>query len=131
MVVLKYGWWIWGFSLPVFLVTYVYSFFLASKIAYESQTDCRPKFIFTPKDVEYCSDIYPINVFLISLKTCPLSYLCIASGMFFILHPLYQLYKKSFHIKRYIWHCHGSLSHFSFIFSTIINIFRCVRLHLL
>jgi hypothetical protein len=99
MVVLKYGWWIWGLSLPTFLVTYVYSFFLASKIAYESQADCRQKFIFTPKDVEYCSDIYPIDVFLISLKTYPLSYLCIASGMFFVLYPLYQLYKKNLSYK--------------------------------
>lgn len=96
MVALKYGWWIWWLSLPAFLVTYVYSFFLASKIAYESQVDCRLKFIFTPKDVPYCSDIYAIDVFLLSLKTYPLSYLCIASGMFFVLYPLYRLYKRLF-----------------------------------
>ncbi|WP_376766203.1 DUF4306 domain-containing protein [Bacillus haikouensis] len=71
-------------SLPVFVVSYIYSFFISSKIAYLSQSECKPQFIFTPKDVQYCSDIYGIDIFIIALKTNPISYLCLLTGMYII-----------------------------------------------
>ncbi|MEK5063679.1 hypothetical protein [Cytobacillus sp. FSL R5-0596] len=83
-------WWIiWFISLPIFLVTYVSSFFITSKIAYAPQSECKPMFIFTPQDVQYCSDIYPIDVILIALKTNPISYLCIASGLYLVVFLLF------------------------------------------
>ncbi|MBM7584640.1 hypothetical protein JOC86_001177 [Bacillus pakistanensis] len=78
-------WWIiWFISLPIFLITYIYSFFITSKIAYAPQSECKPLFIFTPQNVQYCSDIYPIDLILIALKTNPTSYLCIASGLYLV-----------------------------------------------
>jgi hypothetical protein len=91
---LKYSWIIWLLNIPIFLFAYLDSFFLASKIAYEPQEECKQKFIFTPQDVQYCSDIYPIDIFLIALKTYPLSYVCLASGIFFIAFPIYRVLKK-------------------------------------
>lgn len=65
-------------------VSYVYSFIIESKIAYWSQEECKSKFIFTQQDVQYCSDIYPIDVFLISLGNNPISYLCLITGLYII-----------------------------------------------
>lgn len=84
---------LWIVSIPVFLFSFVYSFFITSKIAYLPQSECKPRFIFTPQDVGYCSEIYPIDLFLISLKTQPLSYLCIISGIYLIGYIVYLIYR--------------------------------------
>ena len=86
------------FSVLIFIITYMNSFFITSKIAYASQSECKPMFIFTPQNVLYCSEIYPIDIFLISLKTKPLSYICLISGIYligFILYLLIRLIMKS------------------------------------
>ena len=92
-------WWVfWVFSVPIFIFTFMKSFFITSKIAYASQSECKPMFIFTPQNVHYCSEIYPIDIFLISLKTKPLSYICLISGIYligFILYLFIRLIIKS------------------------------------
>lgn len=92
-------WWVfWIFSVPIFIITYMNSFFITSKITYESQAECKTMFIFTPQNVHYCSEIYPIDIFLISLKTKPLSYICLISGIYligFIFYILIRLIMKS------------------------------------
>ncbi|MRX74264.1 DUF4306 domain-containing protein [Bacillus lacus] len=78
-------WWvIWFISIPIFMMSYFYSIFITSKIAYFSQSECKPKFIFTPQDVQYCSDIYPIDVFLIALKTNPITYIWLLTGLYIV-----------------------------------------------
>jgi hypothetical protein len=52
---MKKGWILFIICLPVFVVSYVNSFFISSKIAYLPQSECKSEFIFTPKDVQYCS----------------------------------------------------------------------------
>lgn len=74
----------WILSIPIFIITFIFSFFYTSKIESLSQSECKPMFIFTPQDVQYCSEIYPIDIFLISLKTEPLSYICVISGLYLI-----------------------------------------------
>ncbi|MEL3971679.1 DUF4306 domain-containing protein [Rossellomorea oryzaecorticis] len=88
------GWIFFILCLPTFLISYVYSFFIASKIAYLPQSDCKPEFILTPQDVHYCSDIYAIDVFLIALKTNPISYLCLFSGLYIIGFLGYKIFAK-------------------------------------
>ncbi|WP_181347016.1 DUF4306 domain-containing protein [Thalassobacillus sp. CUG 92003] len=88
---MKKWWLLWILSIPMFLLTYLYSFFLTSKIAYLPQAECKPKFIFTPETVQYCSDIYPIDVFLIGLKNNPISYLCVIFGLYIIGFFIYQI----------------------------------------
>lgn len=85
---------LWIVSIPVFLISYVGSFFMTSKISVLPQEECKPRFIFTPQDVSYCSDVYPIDIFLISLKTQPLAYACVASGLYLIGFVGYVLYRK-------------------------------------
>jgi hypothetical protein len=87
------GWIYFILCLPTFLISFVYSFFIASKIAYLPQSLCKPEFIFTPQDVQYCSDIYAIDVFLIALKTNPISYLCLFSGIYIIGFLGYKIFK--------------------------------------
>ncbi|MEH7502273.1 DUF4306 domain-containing protein [Neobacillus drentensis] len=85
-------WWVlWAFSIPVFIITFLNSFFMTAKIGSFSQEECKPKFIFTPKDVQHCSDVYPIDIFLISLKTEPLSYICLITGLYLIGFMVYLL----------------------------------------
>ncbi|UOQ83459.1 DUF4306 domain-containing protein [Gracilibacillus salinarum] len=87
-------WWIlWFLSIPLFLISYLYSFFIESKIAFWSQEECKPEFIFTPKDVGYCSDIYTIDVVLIALKNNPVSYVCIILGLYIIVFLVCQAVK--------------------------------------
>ncbi|MFB6468986.1 DUF4306 domain-containing protein [Cytobacillus sp. Hz8] len=93
---LKKWWTLWIISIPVFLITFMNSFFITSKVTSLAQSECKRLFIFTPKDVQYCSEIYPIDLFLISLKTKPLSYICILSGIYlvgFIIYFLLSRYK--------------------------------------
>jgi hypothetical protein len=68
----------------VFLISYLYSFFMEAKIAYAPQSECKPQFIFTPQDVQYCSEIYPIDVVLIALKANPFSHVCLISSFYFL-----------------------------------------------
>ncbi|WP_432653469.1 DUF4306 domain-containing protein [Rossellomorea aquimaris] len=89
---IKKRWILFIISLPIFLVSYVYSFFISSKIAYLPQTECKPEFIFTPQDVQYCSDIYAIDVFLIALQTNPISYLCLISGIYIVSFFVYIIF---------------------------------------
>ncbi|WP_201712795.1 hypothetical protein [Rossellomorea arthrocnemi] len=78
-------WWIlWVLCIPIFLVSYVYSIFITSKITYLPQSECKPMFIFTPQDMDYCSDIYPIDVFIIALKTNPITYIWLLSGFYLV-----------------------------------------------
>ena len=84
---------LWIFCIPIFIISFIYSFFITSKVAYLPQTECKPMFIFTPQDVQYCSEIYPIDIFLISLKTEPLSYICLISGLYLIGFIIYLLKK--------------------------------------
>lgn len=90
---MKKWWVIWFFSIPICLFSYLYSFFITGKISYLSQSECKPMFIFTPQDVQYCSDVYPIDVFLISLREEPLSYVCIISGLYFVGFLFYKVLK--------------------------------------
>lgn len=85
---------LWVVSIPVFLMSYLYSFFMTSKISILPQEECKPRFIFTPQDVTYCSDIYPIDLILISLKTQPLAYVCLASGLYVVGFMGYFISKK-------------------------------------
>jgi Domain of unknown function (DUF4306) len=89
---IKKRWILFIISLPIFIVTYVYSFFISSKIAYLPQSECKPEFIFTPQDVQYCSDIYAIDVFLIALQTNPISYLCLLSGIYIVSFFVYIIF---------------------------------------
>lgn len=89
---IKY-WVFWVLSIPLFMISYVYSFFMTNKMSYWRLSDCRPKFIFTPEDVSYCSDIYVVDVILLSLKTNPISYFCLAFGAYLIGFLVYQLVK--------------------------------------
>jgi hypothetical protein len=89
---MKKGWILCIICLPVFVVSYVYSFFISSKFAYLPQSECKPEFIITPKDVQYCSDIYAIDIFLISLKTNPISYLCLVTGIYIISFLTYLMF---------------------------------------
>jgi hypothetical protein len=84
---------LWIFCIPIFIISFIYSFFITSKVAYLPQSECKPMFIFTPQDVQYCSEIYPIDIFLISLKTEPLSYICLISGLYLIGFIIYLLKK--------------------------------------
>ncbi|MGP1908000.1 hypothetical protein ACTSEZ_07490 [Metabacillus sp. JX24] len=91
---MKKRWLIWLLSIPAFMVIYLESFFTeGNALAYNSQAECIPKFIFTPKTVQYCSEVYPIDVFLIALKN-PLSYICIILGFFIIFYPVFRLSKS-------------------------------------
>ncbi|QHE60539.1 hypothetical protein [Rossellomorea vietnamensis] len=88
-------WWIlWAISIPIFLLSYINSIFLTSKIAYMSQSECKPMFIFTPQDVDYCSDIYPIDLFLISLKTNEVTYLWLLSGFYLVGFIVFLIVRK-------------------------------------
>ncbi|GGF22975.1 hypothetical protein GCM10010954_22250 [Halobacillus andaensis] len=88
-------WWVmWFVCIPIFLVSYVYSIFITGKIAYLPQSECKPKFIFTPQDVQYCSDIYPIDVFLIALKTNPITYIWLLTGLYIIGFLVFVLVAK-------------------------------------
>jgi hypothetical protein len=89
----KKWWGLWIFCIPVFIISFTYSFFITSKIAYLPQSECKPMFIFTPQDVQYCSEIYPIDIFLISLITEPLSYVCLLAGLYLIGFIIYLLIK--------------------------------------
>lgn len=91
---------LWAVSIPVFLISYIGSFFMTSKISILPQEECKPRFIFTPQDVSYCSDIYPIDIFLISLKTQPLAYVCVASGLYIVGFMGYFIYQK---VKKKNW----------------------------
>ncbi|WML26891.1 DUF4306 domain-containing protein [Neobacillus sp. OS1-33] len=84
---------LWIFCIPIFIISFIYSFFITSKVAYLPQSECKPMFIFTPQDVQYCSEIYPIDIFLITLKTEPLSYICLISGLYLIGFIIYLLKK--------------------------------------
>jgi hypothetical protein len=84
---------LWIFCIPIFIISFIYSFFITSKVAYLPQSECKSMFIFTPQDVQYCSEIYPIDIFLISLKTEPLSYICLISGLYLIGFIIYLLKK--------------------------------------
>lgn len=84
---------LWIFCIPIFIISFIYSFFITSKVAYLPQSECKPMFIFTPQYVQYCSEIYPIDIFLISLKTEPLSYICLISGLYLIGFIIYLLKK--------------------------------------
>ncbi|QST02892.1 hypothetical protein IMZ31_20300 (plasmid) [Pontibacillus sp. ALD_SL1] len=76
-------WWgLWWICIPLFFLSYGYSISIASKIAYLPQSECKPKFIFTPQDVQYCSDIYAIDVVLIALKTNPIMYISVLTGLY-------------------------------------------------
>ncbi|CAH2716954.1 hypothetical protein BACCIP111895_04142 [Neobacillus rhizosphaerae] len=92
---------IWILSIPVCLLTFMNSFFMTAKIGSFSQEECKPKFIFTPKDVQHCSDVYPIDIFLISLKTEPLSYICVISGLYLIGFIIYYLLRVVKHKNNY------------------------------
>ncbi|WP_100407844.1 DUF4306 domain-containing protein [Bacillus solitudinis] len=88
-------WWImWLICIPIFLVSYVYSIFITSKIAYLPQSECKPKFIFTPQDVQYCSEIYPIDVILIAFKTNPITYIWLLTGLYIIGFLVFVLITK-------------------------------------
>jgi len=91
-------WWImWFICIPIFLITYIFSIFITSKIAYEQQSECKSKFIFTPQDVQYCSDIYPIDVILIALQTNPITYIWLLAGLYiigFLIYVVYSLIAK-------------------------------------
>ncbi|CAN7515954.1 hypothetical protein [Rossellomorea sp. LjRoot5] len=88
-------WWIlWLLSIPIWLISYVYSIFITGKIAYLSQSECKPMFIFTPQDVQYCSDIYPVDVVLIALKTNPFTYIWLLSGLYLVGFIVYVIIRK-------------------------------------
>ncbi|MCA1062648.1 DUF4306 domain-containing protein [Rossellomorea aquimaris] len=87
---MKKWWTLWFLSIPILLISFVFSFFTDSKIVYWSQQDCKPEFIFTPQSVKYCSDIYAIDVLLISLRDNPISYICLTSGLYLIGFIFYQ-----------------------------------------
>jgi hypothetical protein len=61
-------WVFWILSIPIIIITFIYSFFITSQIAYLPQTECYQEFIFALKDVQNCSEIYPIDKFIISLN---------------------------------------------------------------
>ncbi|GGD08095.1 hypothetical protein [Pontibacillus salipaludis] len=88
-------WWgLWWICIPIFTVSYIYSMIISSKIAYLPQSECKPKFIFTPQDVQYCSDIYAIDVFLIALKTNPIIYISILTGLYMMGFLVFVLVNK-------------------------------------
>lgn len=86
---------LWVLCIPVFLITFMNSFFVASKVTALSQSECRPMFIFTPATVQHCSDIYSIDVFLIALKTEPLAYICLLTGMYLVAFVMFFLIKTA------------------------------------
>ena len=85
-------WGLWILCIPIFVITFIYTFFITSKIAYLPQEECKPMFIFTPQDVLYCSDIYTIDIVLLSLKE-PLAYISLLSGLYLIVFIIYFVIK--------------------------------------
>ncbi|RSL35092.1 hypothetical protein D7Z54_00520 [Salibacterium salarium] len=80
--------------LAIFFISGFYSIFFVNQIAVLPLSECKPMFIFTPENVEYCSDIYTVDAFLLSFKY-PTTYLCIISGLIIII----SLFKNKWSLK--------------------------------
>ncbi|MES9700493.1 hypothetical protein ABWK42_25340 [Bacillus sp. JJ927] len=82
---------LWIISIPLFFMFFLYPLFITNKIVYASQFDCKPLFIFTPQNVQYCSDIYFIDIIFIMLKEHPISYIGLFLGLYIIGFMFYLL----------------------------------------
>lgn len=91
---MKKYWVLWFVSIPLFILTLLYSLIWANQIAVAPQEVCKPMFIFTPQVVEYCSDIYAIDLFLILLQENVFTLVCLISGIYIIGFLIYLVTKK-------------------------------------